>query len=110
MKTSQMTTLQILRRGLRRVRKGWTKGAYVRGASGQPIGRGTSTLDEDCDSYRAAKWCALGAVNADPRAAFVLESVLGIGHVPGWNDAPGRTQSEVIDLFKRAIKREEGKS
>lgn len=108
MKTSTMTTLQILRRGLRRVRKGWTYGTFVRDAHGKIIcGRDTS-IEEDCDSDRAAKWCAIGAVSTNVDAVNALANVLGEA-VAHWNDSAGRTQSEVIALFKRAIKREEGR-
>lgn len=116
-----MTTLQILRRGLRRVRKGWTKGTFARDAKGRRISNPNRSVSEDCDDRRVAKWCLLGAINNEPDAAMALceELSLVVGGEPAkpakpaivsWNDDTSRSKSEVIDLFKRAIKREEGKS
>jgi len=56
------------------------------------------------------KHCALGAlrVSADNPyhelyGCWHLEQTAGITNIVDWNDAPGRTQQEVVELFDRAI-------
>jgi hypothetical protein len=62
---------------------------------------------------RARFWCAVGAIWAagpdEPDEAVrratrdVLRAVLGTCTLVAWNDAPERTQAEVVDAFDRAI-------
>ena len=54
--------------------------------------------------------CAVGAINRTTaqateriRAGWVLTFFIQ-GQVPIWNDAPGRTQDEVVDTFRLAAK------
>lgn len=92
----------------------WTQGSYV-------------TLKADGVGYKARSACALGAIRLatgmDARAAsdyapggeqyfryIQAESELegcikathymGLGSVIGWNDESGRTQSQVVSMFK----------
>lgn len=86
-----MTTLEILRRGRERVAKGWC-----------PDGPGNERTT----------WCVATAVEYHGGAYDVFASVLGYDHrimMTPWNDAPGRTQAEVVALFDRAIAAEEAK-
>lgn len=91
----------------------WTQGAYYRDANGREI---------YADRREAACFCALGAIriagdydasglpDLNP-AAQVLEGVLdtGVG-IHEWNDAPGRTQAEVVAKLREAaaVARERG--
>ena len=82
-----MTTKEVLIAARANVKEGWTQGAY----------------------YRDGKCCAKGALylaTTDARtllrAQAVLERMLG-WYLLNWNDAPERTQADVIDLFDRAI-------
>jgi len=100
--------------------KGWTQGFYARNKNGAPT---------DCRSDSACSFCLHGALMAadekrpdDKRAeaGYRLHRALGDvlsggdlvayldGHVDivSFNDAPGRTKEEVLDLIERAKKLE----
>ncbi len=94
-----MSTLEVLKRGLERVRKGWCQHCYAKTAAGH----GTGVLSPD-----ACSWCAVGAVNVNDEARTELMETLGFAPHPPvgiWNDDPSRTQADVIDLFERTIAR-----
>jgi hypothetical protein len=69
----------------------------------------------DVFSPLATRWCIYGAVAAITEnnyvpadIADVLREGLPVGAlVSQWNDTPGRTQAEVLDLFDRAIAKAE---
>jgi hypothetical protein len=76
--------------------------------------------DESAPEMRC--WCATGAIwkaadlgwaaqPSDPRAtaADYVRQIVG-DHVPHWNDAPGRTQAEVVAALRQAaeLARSEG--
>lgn len=100
-----MKTSELLRKAADEIRRrGWYQGDY-----------GSDLSDEGAFTCAV---CALGAVNAaahngDPwsgmifshtqraGAVFALEAVVGTT-VPFWNDSPGRTVEEVLDVFERA--------
>ena len=55
------------------------------------------------------KYCALGALRAcadnpyhERYGLWHMEHIIN-DYLWNWNDAPGRTQAEVVDLFDRAI-------
>jgi hypothetical protein len=101
----------VLERAAARVERGWTRGHYARDARGRrasPRGR------------VAVAWCAEGAIAAEygmPSAegpaydAFLALSKLlrsvspGAKSVYDWNDAPGRTQAEVVAALREAARR-----
>lgn len=107
-----MTTLEVLERGLERVKRGWTQGMFAANEAGQPCHTGLGG---------ATAWCASGAVQTaslhEWRAALdALER-----HVPAgasnqgdvlvyYNDAPERTQADIIALFERAIAAEKARA
>ncbi len=98
-----MTTLEVLKRGLERVRKGWCQHYYAKTADGH----GTGVLNPE-----ACSWCAVGAVNVNDEARTELMETLGFAPHPPvgiWNDAPERTQADVIALFERTIARLEAR-
>lgn len=87
-----MTTVEVLKAARGRIEKGWCQG----------IGRIVN------DNGIAIAWCAVGAtaqgqedLGAD--ADLYLECVIGTHAITSWNDAPGRTQAEVIAAFDKAI-------
>lgn len=98
-----MTTREILVGALERVRKRWiTKLPAINDA-------GISIF---ADSRTACGWCALGAIwgaagSADipetKAAERMLSSIIDGRSIAAWNDAPGRTQAEVIEAFDKAI-------
>lgn len=84
------------------VEKGWTQHVFARDAAGG------SVFEQD---PRAVCWCASGAlwvvgVNMFTDARRVFMRANGITEtvgIPEWNDAPERTQADVLAAFDRAI-------
>lgn len=83
----------------------WTRGWFARDAQGRPV---------DVLSVEAVSWCAAGAILRTGLEAF---EAFGdeFGSMPScglqnWNDAAGRTQSEVVSKLREAASkaREEG--
>ena len=97
-------TIQVLERAAELVEQGWTQGVVARTPSGN-----------ECDFYssQACAWCAIGALDRGCHeigisAFFVSHLKLQIatgerGTIADWNDAPGRTQADVVSAFRRAI-------
>jgi hypothetical protein len=59
------------------------------------------------DDPRARCWCALGAIQAAAHHAAFRSSAQArlerlVGNIPDWNDAPERTQPEVVTALRRA--------
>ena len=92
----------------------WTQEAYARTASRTPLGWGAHPS--------AVCWCALGAIDAQQagpiwaRAAYMLADAVGAkrtrfnSEIGAWNDAPHRTQAEVVAKLREAaaLAREQG--
>lgn len=83
-----MSDVEGLRAARDLIEKGWCQNAFRRNDKGQ------------------YSYCALGACEE----VFVNDTWLrkSLGRGPGqgimtWNDAPGRSQAEVLELFDRAI-------
>lgn len=103
------TTLETLRAARELIAKpgGWTQEFFARNASGER----TNKFGPD-----AVCFCAYGAIDraaghsfseADRRFMEALFDATGRDDVADWNDAPGRTQAEVVALFDKAIAAEE---
>lgn len=95
-----MTTIQVLRKARALVKKGWTQGCMARSAKGNRI---------TPFSPKACRFCAWGAIESAAReggnyfpAYKALERI--VENVPRFNDAPARTQRQVLAAFDRAIK------
>ena len=77
----------------------WTRGALARDREGNRV---------ECDSVRAVCWCAGGAISRatdrrDNETEWrLLTKVVGFP-VSFWNDAPGRTQADVLAALDAAI-------
>lgn len=89
-----MTILELLSDPAR-----WTKGYYARDARGNLQG---------VHSPAACSWCLLGAAmkcypTDHDLAVAKLKGMMGYG-IPlhSWNDAPGRTHAEVLELVRKA--------
>lgn len=81
--------------------KGWCQGYYRKNAAGQHV-----YVDAD-----AASFCSIGALwaveAASPhllREAETLLSKIVKKDVIMWNDTPGRTKEEILNVFEQAIK------
>ena len=83
----------------------WTQGHFARDASGNLV---------NSSNPAAVCWCVYGATMAAARrvgtttegaaeADRALEETFGGDDLDIWNDAPGRTHAEVLDLFDRTI-------
>jgi len=99
-----VTTVERLERGLERIRRGWCQGALSRDANGIDC----------CDIQETGppmSWCMIGAVAGQVNECSILfhkaiDEIFAdecLGGIDSWNDEPGRTQSEVIAVFERAI-------
>lgn len=85
------------------IRRGWTQYAYARNAEGVNV-------DEDAPS--ACAWCIRGALwKAGARAEVhdavdaAVAEVIGKPYPHEFNDTPGRTQEEVIQLLETVKER-----
>ena len=89
----------------------WTQGALAKAADGEWVDSGLSPA--------ASCWCLLGAVErggGNPvwsAARRVIATALGVDEregIPTWNDAPERTQPEVVAKLREAaaLAREQG--
>ena len=101
-----VAALPVLRHARDRIRIGWTRLAWARDADG-----------ERCfPNEMAVAWSVKGAITNEQGCAMApgfdeAMAVIcdGAGIEPSllqlnrWNDAPGRTQAEVLALFDRAI-------
>jgi hypothetical protein len=85
------------------IERGWCQRAYGRDADGCSVYE---------DNPSAICWCASGAINAkaDYAARRVFGEAIGTDCIPGWNDAPERTQAEVLAAFDKAIELAEAQS
>lgn len=81
----------------------WTQGVFARNAKGENTG-----LSEI--RGKAVCWCVLGATAASAGSNLGLSSAadhflrdfLGVEELGSWNDAPDRSQEEVVDALRRA--------
>jgi hypothetical protein len=90
----------------------WTKFEFARDAAGRAVYQ-TSSL--------ATCWCARGAIaavneeeddhtanNRNWKAAAQLMGFHDVHDIEDWNDAPGRTQAEVVAALRTAASQAEG--
>ena len=97
-----MTPTEILIAAREKIEQGWTQNTTARDIGGRPV---FST------SQTAVCWCSIGAIyavdsaQAGDRAAKILSDTLEIerSNLTEWNDAPDRTQDEVLIAFGWAI-------
>lgn len=104
-----MTPREVLLKAAELVERGWCQGHGATDKSG-------NTVDRDADD--AACFCALGAISratqgtkqsvrndlfwdARARLGDVVDQAGFMGVAP-WNDAPGRTQAEVVQALRQA--------
>lgn len=78
----------------------WTQGTFARGKRNRPCKEGNSST--------ARCWCALGAIQHETNSVALrneahwrLRKTLGM-LVTSFNDAPGRTQAEVVAALREA--------
>jgi hypothetical protein len=84
------------------IERGWTQGVSARDCNGNPI---------DPAEPHAASFCTVGAISRafdfdydeSCPAHDLMARVVDGAWVDKWNDAPGRTQAEVLAAFDKAI-------
>lgn len=84
----------------------WTQGADSRNRSGVDL----NEADPDFDDLTPVCWCAAAAIQEAAGhqmlifsgASAVLSQVTGVEFTPEWNDAPERTQAEVVAKLREA--------
>lgn len=100
------STLDILTEARGYVAKGWTQGTLAKSNENRKV---------SFHSPRAVCWCALGALRLAggyyEEGQDALERLLPYEtELFTWNDAPGRTQAEVLALFDKAIEAERARN
>lgn len=110
--TAQLPTAQVVLRVARSyIERGWCQGALARNQDGVPVAAAQET---------AVTWCASGAfsrattnLDADPSADGKAWALLELALPEEWpdlavyNDDDRTTQTDIIDLYTRAITRAE---
>lgn len=99
--SKEPTAVDVLRAARALIEKGWTQYDFARNSGGWGV---------DEWHHSAACFCSWGALN---RAGIDLECNTAsaihwlrsatVGPIAVWNDAPGRTQAEVLAAFDKAI-------
>lgn len=96
-----MTPTEILRAARAKVEAGWCQGPCAIDANGEAVG---------VNDVRACKWCMFGAINCfvdgySTAERLLNDVVVSMGHIGfiNFNEAPDRTQQEVLAAFDRAI-------
>lgn len=91
------TEVEKLKAARALIEKGWTQKWFARDAAGDVC---------NSSSPNAVCWCVIGACHAtgipDDTIAYMARTQK-IAYLPRWNDAPDRTQAEVLALFDKAI-------
>jgi len=105
--------IAVLVKGLKRIQRGWTQGAMACTVDGRSLPSLAAGSPEAC------RWCAIGAIT-DARNTSVwsdaidtLRAVVAARtqhsadevQIVWWNDAPGRTQAEVVEVYQQALLR-----
>lgn len=85
-------TVEKLKAARALIERGWCQGEYAKDADGEAVG---------VREPRAVAWCVRGACYAANVSALPLYDVQR--DLTNWNDHPGRTQAEVLNLFDEAI-------
>lgn len=85
---------------------GWTQGSYARDKNGN------TSVEYYTGSQEEASvcWCAKGAIlriasehfACTNAAEWYIRQILGFSNLIAWNDEKGRTQEEVVTLFRKA--------
>lgn len=93
------TTRDMLIEARALVEKGWCQGYQAKDETGACVSHESAKARSFC-AYGAC-WRAEGTVSGP--ASMALRRAFGSLGVGTWNDAPDRTQADVLALFDRAI-------
>jgi hypothetical protein len=95
-----------LRKAKALIERGWTQGAFARRANGRVIGYESD--DASCFCIAGALMRVTPLISDFERLCHPLTRATGSPRLDHWNDAPGRTQAEVLAAFDKAIELAEG--
>ena len=92
---------QVLERAAARCERGWCRGVDALDKAGQSV---------PPESMSATRWCVYGAVHCDTNdSARFMALDFFASHIRAlishWNDAPERTQQEVVAALREAARR-----
>lgn len=99
------TTAEVLEAAADRIAKpgAWTQGTFARDTSGDRCA---------FNDPNASCFCAAGAIYRSASSFFIADPLIdrlgawarkrGFRHLAAWNDAPGRTQAEVVEALRSA--------
>jgi hypothetical protein len=108
-----MTPTTFLKKVRKFIERGWCQGYFALNKEGREV---------DARSRSACKWCLIGAIcKTTPDIRFlhiknIVENELDKdicsrarsqhqNSIEGWNDKPGRTQKQVLNLIDRVLKK-----
>ena len=104
-----MKTKNVLQDARKLLEQGWTKGVCARDIDGKPV----NTRDAE-----ACSWCPEGAIYAIEQNWHIVDEALSLllllvnrfsnreyDDVDEFNDHPGTTKEDVLELFDQAITR-----
>ncbi len=95
-----MTVIEILHAARALIARGWTQHTFALDENGLVV---KPTMKAKCFCIGGA-FRALGDCGDWARARCTLKECLpGYPPLVDWNDVPGRTQADVLELFDRAI-------
>lgn len=83
------------------LKKGWCQGAHTKDINGIKVATSSQRV-----AYVTFLGAAIRGLGLKQRVEFIKKSLSHIdgGHLCSWNDAPGRTQAEVVALAERVEK------
>lgn len=94
------TIKTLLEHGLQNIKKrGWCQ-EHAQNDKDEVCAWGAMRIAVDADQESPTSWASVYLVDD---AAEYFESVNGINNIISWNDAPGRTQDEVIQAYEKTL-------
>ena len=104
-----ITVLEVLVRARANVKKGWCQESSAKDTYGFSVAYWQPEACFWC--IMGAIWKACGSIDAihGEKAEAVIRDILDEKYISQWNDKPGRTKQEVLDLFDKAISIEQAK-
>lgn len=97
-----MSVREVLIGALALIEKGWCQGSPAKNEAGDEVWFNDPTATQFCLIAAISK--TVGTNQDLRRYLLPLEKFLPKNKWPwSWNDEPGRTKEEVVDLFRKAI-------
>ena len=103
------TVAEVLNRAADLLEKpgAWTQGAFALTADGKELVYGNNLSKAVCYCVNGALF-KVGTERQALDAQEILRDRLDVKGTPYWNDAPGRTQAEVVQALRAAASQAEG--